>query len=264
MTKTPAPGQKSHRDTVGGPVGKTFDILELVTRSPTGSASVTEIAETLAIPRPTANRIVSNLVKQGMLKRDVATTRLIEGDRLLALALSTMQGAAKRGPRHEILSQLAIETRETCNIGVLTGARVTYVDRVEAAWPLALRLEVGSHVPLYCSAIGKLLLSRLSPQQQNKYLTTIPLVRHTPHTITDPAALSRELDDIAQHGVSCDHGECFEGVLGLAVAIETGSGAPVLGLSIAAPSARVTMEDLRKHLPLMQDAADRLRRCFGG
>ena len=34
-----------------------------------------------------------------------------------------------------------------------------YIDRVEAQWPLRLSLDVGSHVPLHCTASGKLLLA---------------------------------------------------------------------------------------------------------
>ena len=34
-----------------------------------------------------------------------------------------------------------------------------YLDRVEAQWPLRLTLDVGSHVPLHCTASGKLFLA---------------------------------------------------------------------------------------------------------
>lgn len=255
-------GDPSARDAGNGPVGKVFDILGLVVASPGHSTTTAEIAEALSIPRPTVNRLVGNLVKLGLLKRDITTRRLIEGDRLIALAHGAFQGAARRCQSHEILKQVVIETRETCNLGLLHGGRVTYLDRVEAAWPLALRLDVGSEVPLYCSALGKLFLSRMPPKLRARHLAGWKLEKMADNTITDPDALQRNLDEIAQSGVSCDYEECFRGVVGFAVAVETGPGLPVLGLSMAAPSARVTIDDLLHHLPVMRQAAAQLGRCF--
>src|SRR5690606_3359907 len=103
-------------------------------------------------------RILSNLVKLGLLQRDTRLRQLHEGDRLLQLALGVVARAVQRGPRHEILRELAQKISETCNVGMIVGGRVRYIDRVEAQWPLSLRLEPGSELPLHCTAVGKLLL----------------------------------------------------------------------------------------------------------
>jgi len=241
-----------------GSLGKAFDVLEMaVSTQPPPSAA--QITERLGLPRPTVNRILGNLVKLGLLRRDAR--QLHEGDRLLGLALAVVGGAVQRGPRHEILRELSAKISETCNVGMIAGGRVRYIDRVEAQWPLSLRLEPGSELPLHCSAVGKLLLGHLPRAQRDKYLRTMALTRYTPNTITDPARLERELDRIAAEGLSQDNEEYLPGVVGLAVPIPGGA-FPVLALGVAAPSARVTVEDMRRDLPYLREVAAKLALCY--
>lgn len=247
-----------------GTVAKAIEIIQAVTAAPRHHSTVTEIAERLAMPRPTANRLISNLIKLGMLKRDDGGTRIVEGDGLVELAGNVLAGASSRGPRHEVLRQLVMDLRETANVGTISNGQIIYVDRVEAVWPLAFRLDVGSHVPLHCSAIGKLLLSRMSDSQRRKYVDTLPLQRRTENTICDPEQLVRALDRIRESGVSVDDEECFNGVVGIAVPIGDGRLIPPMGLGLAAPSSRQTAERLAEFVPAMRIAAARLAKCYHG
>lgn len=244
-----------------GALSKALDVLEMVMSSvyPPSAAAITE---ELNLPRPTTNRIIGNLVRLDFLKRDVKQRQLVEGDRLLKLALAVVARATQRGPRHEILRELSARTGETCNVGVMTGGRIRYLDRVEAHWPLSLRLEPGSEIPLHCTALGKLLLGHLPPVDREKYLNTIELVRHTDNTITDVKALEAELDQIVTDGVSLDNEEYLPGVVGMAIPIPNKDGSPILGLAIAAPSARVTVAELRNSLPLLREFAERMTFCY--
>ena len=78
------------------------------------------------------------------------------GYRLTALAIDAMRHSFQLAPRRAILSGLVGEIRETCNVTMLDGAQLIYLDRVESDWPLQIRLNVGSRVPLHCTASGKL------------------------------------------------------------------------------------------------------------
>ncbi|MFU1478739.1 IclR family transcriptional regulator [Roseovarius sp. C7] len=248
------------RPVATGTVAKAVQILTLVTSPPRHFSTVSEIAEELAIPRPTATRLVNNLIKLGMLKREAGGKKIIEGDDLVGLAAATLTGSASRGPRHEILHELVLATRETANIGTLVNGQVVYLDRVEALWPLAFRLEIGSRVPLYCSALGKLILAMMPDDQLDKYLDTVVLRSLTENTLKSQAELADEISQIRRDGISIDREECFEGVIGIAVPVI--SAPPTIGLALVAPSSRQTPEGLRQLVPLMQDAADRLAKCY--
>lgn len=245
------------------PLRKTLEVLRMVMKS-VHAPSAAQISATLNIPRPTTNRIIANLTGLGFLKRDAEQSQLIEGDQLLGLALDVIARAAQRGPRHDILQALAAKTKETCNIGIIANGRVRYIDRVEAEWPLSLRLEPGSEVPLHCSALGKLLLSQLSPAQKIKYYKTMHLQRFTEHTITDMAHFENEIATIAKQGVALDNEEYFSGVIGMVVPIPLGKTQAMMGLAVAAPSSRLTVSDLMLDLPLLHEAAGKLAVCYRG
>ena len=52
---------------------------------------------------------------------------------------------------------------------MLDGTELIYLDRVESDWPLQICLNIGSRVPLHCTASGKLFLS-LTPDSFRKAL----------------------------------------------------------------------------------------------
>lgn len=244
-----------------GAVGKALDVLDMIIRqSPSPSAA--QISAELELPRPTTNRIIGNLIRLDFLQREPERRKVIEGNRILSLALAVVARAAQRGPRRQILRELSAKTEETCNVGIIVGGRVRYIDRVEAKWPLALRLEPGSEIPLHCTALGKLLLSELPEAQREKYLKTMELHRYTSNTITDIDVLEKELKNISKEGVSFDTEEYLSGVIGMAVPIPLEGSHTVLGLAVAAPSARLTVGELRKDMSALHEAAAKLAICY--
>jgi DNA-binding IclR family transcriptional regulator len=246
-----------------GTVAKAIEIVRVVTSAANHSSTVSEIAEQLSLPRPTANRLISNLIKLGMLKRDGGGRRIIEGDGLVDIAGAALEGAASRGPRHEVLRQLVLDTRETANVGAVSNGQIIYLDRVEAVWPLAFRLDVGSYVPIHCSAIGKILLSRMSLPQRQRYIDALPLRARTDKTICDPTHLQRQLDHICETGVALDDEECFVGVVGIAVAVEVAQPMLLMGLALVAPSGRQSVDRMMEFVPAMKAAARKLAICYG-
>jgi IclR family acetate operon transcriptional repressor len=208
--------------------------------------------------KPTAHRIATALEELGFLKRDVFSRKVIEGDRLVHVALNTLHVAARRGARHAILQSLADATGETCNLGVMSGGTVVYVDRVETEWPLGLRFEPGARVPVHCTAIGKMLLSELPPKRREAYITSGKLRRYTDKTITEPEALRVELDRIAEQGVSTDDQEFLSGVVCLAVPVCDRNGRACAALAISAAEARLTLGQALSFVPQLREAAGKL------
>ena len=244
-------------------MAKALAIIERVAENRGRPAAVVDVAAMLGVPKPTAHRIAATLEELGFLKRDPAGRRLIEGDRLVRLAFDVLAAAASRAPPRSILETLAETTGETCNVGVLAGNQITYIDRVESRWPLGLRFEPGSRVPMHCTAIGKLLLSEMGAKQRERFLISSPLSPYTLNTITDVAVLRRELAGIRKSGISTDNQEFMSGVVCVAVPIKGAGGRVCAGLAISAPHARLTLDDALRYLPQLQDAARKLSQIFG-
>lgn len=250
---TKHPNNEGH----SGSASKALDILEAVaghTRPPTAS----EIAAELDLPLPTGHRIVAALKELGFLKRDLDNNRLTEGDRLVELALDVLAAAAQRAPRHSILQALAEQTGETCNLGVSVNGKIVYLDRVETQWPLGLRFEPGSTVPIHCTALGKMFLSQLPSGRRNDFVRALPLTRYTANTITDPERLLDALHRIREESVSIDNQEFMSGVVCIAVPIRNPRGRVCAGIAISAPEARLSLDAARSYVPLLQMTANKL------
>ncbi len=261
---TRATGRRAATDTAehAFPTIKALAIIETLAtaRRPLG---VSDISALQGMPKPTAHRIVRMLENEGLLQREPGKRRFVPGARLLQLGLGVISASMLRAPRHAILEGLSNAIGETCNFGVMVGSQVVYLDRVESAWPLGLRFESGSRVPLYCTAMGKLFLSLLPARKRAAMLRAIPLHRYTENTLTDTARLSGELDKIRATKISTDNQEFLAGVVCVAVPVHGRSGQPVAALAISAPLARLTLEQGLRHVPLLQDAAARLSATLG-
>lgn len=243
-------------------MAKALGILERVAENQGRPAAISEISVMLGLSKPTGHRIATALEEMGFLSREPAMRRLIEGDRLVRLAFNVLTAAASKAPRHGILEKLAETTGETCNLGVVLGNQVAYIDRVESRWPLGLRFEPGSRVPMHCTAIGKLFLSMMGAKQRDRILGSSALARYTENTITEPELLRRELERIRKEKVSTDNQEFMSGVVCIAVPIARADGRVCAGLALSAPQARLTLEKARGYLPLLREASEKLAQSF--
>lgn len=243
----------------GSQIQRAFALLDIVVAE-NRPISLATMAERLNLPKPSVHRIAGRLEAEGFLIREPGGKNYGIGPRLNALAANTLAASMQRAPRHAVLEWLARETGETCNLGVLDGNSVVYLDRVESTWPLRLHFTVGSHVPLHAVAMGKLFMSRMPKRLRERLYEAAPLERYTDHTITDPKALEKELATIRRDDLATNNQEYMVGLVGVAIPIPEAPGSQQLraALAIHAPIPRMTVEDCRRHLPAMREAAARL------
>ncbi len=164
-----------------------------------------------------------------------------------------------RGLRHDVLAALVAEVGETCNFTTLDGAQVLYLDRVEAQWPLRLTLDVGSHVPLHCTASGKLFLAHMAPPERDALIAQLTLQRMTRQTIVTAKALRAECDRIVGQGHATDREEFIDGLIAVAVPVTDADGACRAAIAVHAPVARLTLAKAVAKLAALKAAAGRMQ-----
>jgi IclR family acetate operon transcriptional repressor len=236
---------------------KPFSVLEAIVNA-NHPMSVTEVSGLLSLPQPTAHRIVRLLVDEGLLEREPGTRRYLPGSRLIKMGFGIVGSAMKAAPRRSILQALSRDIGETCNFGIMAGNSLTYLDRVEAAWPFGLRFEPGSKVPLHCTAMGKLLLSFLPADRRKRLISTLELHLYTNQTIVDPDRLEEEFKRIRETEVSVDNQEFLAGVVCVAVPVRAPNGQVAAGLALSAPLARLPLERALSFAPRLRKAAKHL------
>lgn len=241
----------------GSALSKSMAVLDLVAAEgrPLG---LVEVTERLGLAKPTAHRIMRQLEDEGLLKREPFRDRYSVGPRLCTLSINALTSAVQSGVVHAILADVVSRLGETCNIGMLDRAEVVYVDRVECDWPLRLQLSPNSRVPAHCTANGKLLLAFQSERTRTRLIESMPLVRFTENTITDPQHLLRECRKIRDNDYAINVQEYHLGLIGIAVPIRDADGCVIAGLAMHSPLPRMNIDAMRESLPVLREAAARM------
>lgn len=246
----------------GSALDKALAVLEAVIAQPR-PVGLPDLTAELGLPRQTVHRVVQQLEGNGLLQRDPARDRYAVGPRLTRLALGAINASHQNGPMRAVLQDLVAEIGETCNVGMLDGHQVLYIDRVECDWPLRVQLQAGSHVPAHCTAIGKLLLAHLPVRARRRILEVAPLARFTEQTVTNPQAFEGALAEIRAQGYSANNQEYNLGMIALAVPVRDADGRVVAALAVHAPAARLSLDGALAHLPALEAAAARLAQAWG-
>ncbi len=236
---------------------RSLRLLALLAAEPR-ALTLAELSQRLGLPKATTHRVCAQLMEAGFLARDIDERSVAVGPALRRLALDTLNHGTVRGLRHEVLAALVAEVGETCNFTTLDGASVLYLDRVEAPWPWRLSLDVGTHVPLHCTASGKLFLAHLDAPRRDALLAQLPLPRLTTNTLTTRRALRSECEAIARQGHSLDREEFIAGLMAMAVPVRDAQGAVRAAIAVHAPVARLTADAALARLPALQAAAQRM------
>lgn len=236
---------------------RAFAVLEIIARAeaPPTLEALTRACE---LPKPTVHRILGLLMRGGLVQREAFEKRYGIGARTADLALAVQMRSPARAERHAILARLVEEIGETCNFTMPDGDQVVYLDRVETAAKVRLHMDIGSRVPMHCTASGKLFLAHLPAARVRRILGSGPLQRYTGRTITSVDALERELRKIRASGIGTDSGEFLDGSVCLAVPVNDPRGRLCAAVAVHGPGPRMTLRKGFSFLPAMRRAADEL------
>jgi IclR family transcriptional regulator, acetate operon repressor len=238
------------------PTAKVFAVLGAVAKQK--SAPVSAIAEELGLAIPTAYRICIELERLGQLQRVPGTRQWTVARPMVDLAASILGAAASAAITDAILRDLTREVGEMCSFGVQVGDDVVYVASAEAPHELTLSFRAGRRAPLFCTSSGRMFLSRLDDVELRGYLAAAHLLAYTPFTIVAPERLMSLLRRVRAQGYAVTNQEYVLHVGGAAVPVQAPGGRFYGALSVAAPVMRTDLARLRKFVPRLQEAAERL------
>lgn len=212
--------------------------------------TLTELAERAGLPRPTAHRLIAELVSWGALARD-ADGHYVIGRRLWDVG---MLAPVQRG-LHDVASpylhDLYAATHATVHLAVRDDVTALYVDRLMGHASVPVVSSIGSRLPLHATGVGKVLLAHAPQSIVTRVLADLTPV--TPYTVTQPGRLSRQLARVREHGYAVTREEMSLGACSLAVPIVADESV-VAALGIVVPS-------LESHLTRLTAA---LRVAAGG
>lgn len=253
----PASGQHQHQQQEAARSLRALLVLDHLARAQ-HPPTLAQLAQRLDMPKTTLMRLLAAMQRAGFVAATPTEQGYVPGPQATSLALATLSASAFTRACRAVLAQLVGTLGETCNLTAPDGDRVVYMERVETSEPLRLFFAVGSHVPMHCTASGKLFLASMSRLERGRVLARLPLTRNTPRTFTDPTKLDEELERLAARGIGIDNEEFVRGMSAVAVPIRDAEDRVVAAVACHAPTARVMLDDLLRAVPVLQRAAQSL------
>ena len=225
-------------------------------------ASGPELAALTGLPRPVVRRILLTFESLGYVRQDGGLWTLTP--RVLNIGAGYFERSSLPEISYPFLSDAVDRTGETCSVGVLEGADVVHVARIEARRAAPDAVRIGMRLPAHATAIGKTLLAELPERELDDYLATVVLTRFTPETIADPAVLRARIAAVRDDGYDLSSDELHPGMLAIAVPIRVEQ-TTIGALTASSTSMRTSAETLTHDvLPILRETSTAIARAFRG
>jgi IclR family transcriptional regulator, KDG regulon repressor len=201
-------------------IKRAFDVIELLAKQESG-LGVSEIRRALGLPLSSVATILYTLTDLRYLERDEVDTSYRLSVKLLGIARRAQDRMDTVAHCRSLLEDAVRESGLTGHLAVLRDGESMYVARKPSNSLVQVNSYVGQRWPLYTSAAGKALLAFVPEGKLERMVKEMTLNKRTPHTITSPAALLKQLRSFRRLGYTWERNE---GEIGLGCV-----GAPIFG-----------------------------------
>ena len=192
--------------------------------------TLNDLSRSSKLPKSTVHRLVEQLRTLGWIERDHSNGYRV-GMRLFELGGLALQRNQLRDTAMPHLYALAAKTGLAVQMGVLDRGEVVYLERVVVGG-YRLPTRLGGRMPAYCTGLGKAMLAFDEAAADAVMATDLP--RRTAHTITEPATLRANLEQVRSSGIAFDLKESYESLACVAAPIRN-SGRAIAAISVTGP-----------------------------
>jgi DNA-binding IclR family transcriptional regulator len=238
-------------------VKKALKILQTFSDDRT-ELGVTQISELVKSHKSSISRILMTLGVEGFVEKNPLTHKYRLGMKLVELGGRALSRFDLKEHTAPLLEELAQKTNEIIHLSILDKNEIVYVDKKGEGQVLTIATKIGGRNPAYACAMGKVLLSGLSPQELTEVLAFRPLVRFTPTTITEIPKLRKELEKVRRQGFAVDNEESFPGIRCVAAPIQDKKGRMIAAISATIPTMRMGRERMKEIRDLVLETARRI------
>jgi IclR family KDG regulon transcriptional repressor len=243
-------------------LGRAFGIMEEIARNRDG-IGLAELSKRVGLHNSTAFHLVKTLVTLGYVRQLKDSKRYRIGRPLFTLAASALDEVEMTSLATPVLEDLSRETGEAAHFSIRMGDAVVVLARTSGPGAFQLTDRVGVMRPAHCTALGKMMLAALSPDQLERFVERAEFKAYTANSITSAGQLRREIADIRRTGIAFDDGEFDPELRCVALAVRDFSGQVIGAIGISGPVWRLSIEALQKRARIVRSAADRLSGEFG-
>lgn len=228
---------------------------------------VAEVATDLGMSSATTHRYLITLVSLGFVEH-CPNRKYRLGLRVTDIGMSALNSMGLCEHSHSYLQELRQRSTYTVSLAVLDGPEILYVDRVRSfrrgQHQIDLNIRLGSRLPAYCTAMGKVLLADLADVEQREVVNPMELLPRGPNTITAKKSLYAELERVRDEGMAVNDEELSAGLVSIAAPVRSEYREVVAAVNMAAHTSMISLSQLVDQLlPHLQSTAGQISARLG-
>jgi len=239
---------------------KSLNILECFTAK-TPELGITEIAKQLNLNKSNVFNIINTLVVAGYVEKNPQTDLYRLSLKMLEFSYVITSRIEYQAIVMQIMQRLANELNHAVYFGVLHGKEVLYLYNT---YPKSISNEylvrslMGEKAPLYCTSLGKAMLSTLSNEEIPDHLEG-KLIPFTSTTITSEEELLSDLKVSATRGYAVDNCEHEEGIRCIGVPLRSRDGRMFGAMCVSGPVQHIPDEEIENTAKILISASFEIR-----
>ena len=198
-------------------VERIFGIIEVLAAHPAG-VGLQKLAAEAGLAKSTTHRLLASLVQLGYARQDSVTGHYRLTLKMFELSSGIVNSMDIMGVAKLHLERLAQRTGEAVHLVIRDARDIVYIYKTESG-PSRMSSRVGLRSPLYCTGVGKAILSTLPRAEVEEIWRQSQPRKLTEHTITDLNGLLSQLAQVRTRGYAIDDEENEPGIRCVALAI---------------------------------------------
>lgn len=243
-------------------IGRAIRALRLVASQASGDMRLVDLAEQMALERPTAHRLLKALTVEGMLVQHPRTRRYSLGPLLFELGISATHQFNLKDICQPVCNGLAEQTGDTSFLFLRSGYDAVCLSRTQGNYPIQTpSVPVGSRQPLGVSAGGLALLSAL-PEAEIQQVVKAVEPRLGAYGALDTEKLMDLCVATRRAGYASTGNHAVPGVRAIGLPIFNLANQPIAAITVAATQSRMTERRIVTILPMLHAAVKEVTRLL--
>ena len=242
-------------------ITKACALLDILTEAKR-PMTLSELTESSGHAKSTVYGLLRSMCGAGLVDQDPDTGRYALGMRLFEYGSAVQRTRGILTLAKEPMRRLVEQTGESASLSMLDRGEALVLAHAEPDSAFHIVSETGAHLPSFCTAQGKILLSAL-PRAGVRRIFEAHVRAYTPHTVQTFNALDAELEAVRKNGFAVENGEFRVGIRGVAAPVRTLRGEVKYALGLIGMFRRIDSDEFRAATALVRSAAASLSEALG-
>lgn len=218
---------------------------------------VSELARITGLDRAVTKRCVYTLMQLGIVEARGKKYALSSG--VLSLGHAYFSSSEIVIKSQICLDELGSEINNNLSLVIMNGMELVYLSRYQSKRLTGTNIGMGTRLPMYCTSVGRALLSSLSDEELHEYLEATDLQHYTERTVTKKSRLKEIIKETRGKGFCIVDQELETGLIGIGMPIKISGIEAPLALNITADVKRTPASNIEElYLGKLRELAEKL------